>query len=33
KCLPCGPRNKCFGPNICCGEELGCYLGTPETLR
>ncbi|XP_042727055.1 oxytocin-neurophysin 1 [Lagopus leucura] len=35
KCLPCGPRNKghCFGPNICCGEELGCYLGTSETLR
>uniref|UniRef100_A0A8C2T759 Neurophysin 1-like n=1 Tax=Coturnix japonica TaxID=93934 RepID=A0A8C2T759_COTJA len=34
-CLPCGPRNKghCFGPNICCGEELGCYLGTSETLR
>ncbi|XP_025928558.1 oxytocin-neurophysin 1 [Apteryx rowi] len=32
---PCGPRNKgrCFGPNICCGEELGCYLGTSETLR
>nr|P35519.1 RecName: Full=Neurophysin 1; AltName: Full=VLDV-neurophysin [Anser anser anser] len=35
KCLPCGPRNRgrCFGPRICCGEELGCYLGTPETLR
>ncbi|NWI60392.1 NEUM protein, partial [Calyptomena viridis] len=35
QCLPCGPRNKghCFGPNICCGEELGCYIGTPETLR
>lgn len=35
QCLPCGPRNqgRCFGPNICCGEELGCYLGTPETLR
>ncbi|NXO57730.1 NEUM protein, partial [Aramus guarauna] len=35
KCLPCGPRNKghCFGPNICCGEELGCYIGTSETLR
>ncbi|XP_009637853.2 oxytocin-neurophysin 1 [Egretta garzetta] len=32
KCLPCGPRNKghCFGPNICCGEELGCYIGTSE---
>ncbi|NWY74928.1 NEUM protein, partial [Erithacus rubecula] len=35
QCLPCGPRNKghCFGPSICCGEELGCYLGTSETLR
>ncbi|KFV84893.1 Mesotocin-neurophysin MT, partial [Struthio camelus australis] len=35
KCMPCGPRNKghCFGPNICCGEELGCYFGTSETLR
>ncbi|KFU91277.1 Mesotocin-neurophysin MT, partial [Chaetura pelagica] len=35
KCMPCGPRNKghCFGPNICCGEELGCYMGTSETLR
>ncbi|XP_057880942.1 neurophysin 1-like [Melospiza georgiana] len=35
KCLPCGPRNKghCFGPNICCGEELGCYIGTSEALR
>ncbi|NXE92783.1 NEUM protein, partial [Menura novaehollandiae] len=35
QCLPCGPRNKghCFGPNICCGEELGCYIGTSETLR
>ncbi|XP_074004172.1 neurophysin 1-like [Numenius arquata] len=35
KCMPCGPRNKgrCFGPNICCGEELGCYIGTSETLR
>ncbi|XP_056407511.1 mesotocin-neurophysin MT isoform X2 [Hyla sarda] len=34
-CIPCGPRNKghCFGPNICCGEELGCYFGTTETLR
>ncbi|CAI9569423.1 unnamed protein product [Staurois parvus] len=35
KCIPCGPRNKghCFGPSICCGEELGCYFGTSETLR
>lgn len=35
QCLSCGPRNRgnCFGPNLCCGEELGCYLGTAETLR
>uniref|UniRef100_H0ZL42 NEUM protein n=1 Tax=Taeniopygia guttata TaxID=59729 RepID=H0ZL42_TAEGU len=35
KCLPCGPRDKgrCFGPNICCGEELGCHIGTSDTLR
>nr|XP_015215939.1 PREDICTED: neurophysin 2-like [Lepisosteus oculatus] len=31
----CGPedRGRCFGPSICCGEELGCYVGTPETAR
>uniref|UniRef100_A0A8D2LYN1 Uncharacterized protein n=1 Tax=Varanus komodoensis TaxID=61221 RepID=A0A8D2LYN1_VARKO len=35
RCISCGPRNRghCFGPNICCGEELGCYFGTAETLR
>ncbi|XP_044537731.1 neurophysin 2-like [Gracilinanus agilis] len=35
QCLPCGPGSKgrCFGPSICCGEELGCYVGTAETLR
>ncbi|KAM9328994.1 vasopressin-neurophysin 2-copeptin [Gastrophryne carolinensis] len=35
QCIPCGPGNKgnCFGPNICCGEDLGCYIGTAETLR
>uniref|UniRef100_A0A670YTG3 Vasotocin-neurophysin VT-like n=1 Tax=Pseudonaja textilis TaxID=8673 RepID=A0A670YTG3_PSETE len=34
-CIRCGPGNRgsCFGPNICCGEEMGCYLGTPETVR
>uniref|UniRef100_A0A670ISK9 Uncharacterized protein n=1 Tax=Podarcis muralis TaxID=64176 RepID=A0A670ISK9_PODMU len=34
-CIPCGPGKKgnCFGPSICCGEEFGCYFGTPETLR
>ncbi|XP_015215905.2 isotocin-neurophysin IT 1-like [Lepisosteus oculatus] len=35
KCMACGPedRGRCFGPSICCGEELGCYVGTPETAR
>ncbi|XP_039224343.1 vasotocin-neurophysin VT-like [Crotalus tigris] len=35
QCIPCGPgnRGKCFGPNICCGEEMGCHFGTSETLR
>ncbi|XP_032080581.1 neurophysin 1-like [Thamnophis elegans] len=35
KCISCGPRNRghCFGPNICCGEEIGCFFGTAETLR
>uniref|UniRef100_A0A803VUJ0 Uncharacterized protein n=1 Tax=Ficedula albicollis TaxID=59894 RepID=A0A803VUJ0_FICAL len=34
-CLPCGPGNtgSCFGPGICCGPELGCYLGTAEARR
>ncbi|XP_002747350.2 oxytocin-neurophysin 1 [Callithrix jacchus] len=35
KCLPCGPggKGRCFGPNICCVEELGCFVGTAEALR
>uniref|UniRef100_A0A8C8AQ22 Uncharacterized protein n=1 Tax=Otus sunia TaxID=257818 RepID=A0A8C8AQ22_9STRI len=35
QCMPCGPGNRgnCFGPGICCGTELGCYLGTAETQR
>ncbi|XP_043920447.1 neurophysin 1-like [Protopterus annectens] len=35
KCLACGPGNagQCFGPNICCGEKLGCFFGTTETLK
>ncbi|XP_069091235.1 vasotocin-neurophysin VT-like [Pleurodeles waltl] len=35
ECIPCGPgnRGRCFGPNICCGEELGCYIGTSETMH
>ena len=33
--MPCGPgdRGRCFGPSICCGEGLGCLLGSPETLH
>ncbi|XP_033016824.1 neurophysin 1-like [Lacerta agilis] len=35
KCLTCGPEMKghCFGPNICCGDEFGCLIDTPETPR
>ncbi|XP_035865344.1 oxytocin-neurophysin 1-like [Phyllostomus discolor] len=35
QCLPCGPggKGRCFGPSICCGDELGCFLGTAEALR
>ncbi|XP_004697930.1 neurophysin 2-like [Echinops telfairi] len=35
QCLPCGPggKGRCFGPNICCGDELGCFMGTAEALR
>ncbi|EGV92435.1 oxytocin-neurophysin 1 [Cricetulus griseus] len=35
KCLSCGPGGKgsCFGPNICCANGLGCFMGTAEALR
>ncbi|NWX86677.1 NEUV protein, partial [Nothoprocta pentlandii] len=35
QCMSCGPGNRgnCFGPSICCGAELGCYVGTAETRR
>ncbi|XP_066242439.1 vasopressin-neurophysin 2-copeptin [Saccopteryx leptura] len=35
QCLSCGPggKGRCFGPNICCGDELGCFVGTAEALR
>ncbi|XP_051001016.1 vasopressin-neurophysin 2-copeptin [Acomys russatus] len=35
QCLPCGPggKGRCFGPNICCADELGCFVGTAEALR
>ena len=22
----------CFGPNICCGSEIGCLINTEESL-
>ncbi|KAM6965036.1 vasopressin-neurophysin 2-copeptin [Aplochiton taeniatus] len=33
KCMSCGPgaSGRCFGPSICCGDELGCLMGSPET--
>lgn len=33
--MACGPGDKgqCFGPNICCGEGLGCLIGSPATAR
>ncbi|XP_030626051.1 vasopressin-neurophysin 2-copeptin [Chanos chanos] len=32
QCMACGPgdRGRCFGPSICCGPGLGCYIGSPE---
>ncbi|XP_060059063.1 vasopressin-neurophysin 2-copeptin [Erinaceus europaeus] len=35
QCLPCGPggKGRCFGPSICCGDELGCFVGSAEALR
>ncbi|XP_036382480.1 isotocin-neurophysin IT 2-like [Megalops cyprinoides] len=35
QCMACGPgnRGRCFGPSICCGEGLGCVLGSPEAAR
>ncbi|XP_063067212.1 oxytocin-neurophysin 1-like [Engraulis encrasicolus] len=35
QCMSCGPgdRGRCFGPAICCGEELGCWVGSPEASR
>ncbi len=32
KCPICANGlGSCFGPNICCGEGLGCLIGTKET--
>ncbi|KAL0979093.1 hypothetical protein UPYG_G00180420 [Umbra pygmaea] len=35
KCMSCGPgeQGHCFGPSICCGEGLGCWVGSPETAQ
>ncbi|XP_028313251.1 vasopressin-neurophysin 2-copeptin [Gouania willdenowi] len=35
QCMSCGPgdRGHCFGPSICCGEGLGCLLGSPESAN
>ncbi|XP_067105867.1 vasotocin-neurophysin VT 1-like [Osmerus mordax] len=35
KCLSCGPGDggRCFGPSICCGEGIGCFVGSPEAAR
>ncbi|XP_030624652.1 oxytocin-neurophysin 1 [Chanos chanos] len=35
KCMACGPadRGRCFGPSICCGEGIGCLVGSPDTVR
>lgn len=35
QCMTCGPGDKgrCFGPNICCGEEIGCLFGTLDAIH
>nr|P16229.1 RecName: Full=Vasotocin-neurophysin VT 2; Contains: RecName: Full=Vasotocin; Short=VT; Contains: RecName: Full=Neurophysin VT 2; Flags: Precursor [Catostomus commersonii]AAA49199.1 vasotocin-2 precursor [Catostomus commersonii] len=35
QCLACGPGDKgrCLGPSICCGEEIGCLVGSPWMAR
>lgn len=35
QCMACGPGDKgrCFGPGICCGEGLGCVIGSSVTAR
>ncbi|XP_076047444.1 oxytocin-neurophysin 1-like [Oratosquilla oratoria] len=32
KCAQCGPglRGRCVGPEICCGRDIGCFMGTRE---
>lgn len=31
--MKCGPGDlgQCFGPNICCGELIGCHIRTQES--
>ncbi|KAK7078771.1 hypothetical protein SK128_015067 [Halocaridina rubra] len=31
-CTSCGPglQGRCLGPEICCGEGIGCFMGTRE---
>nr|ABR68852.1 vasotocin-neurophysin [Platynereis dumerilii] len=33
QCMRCGPQGlgQCFGPNICCGPSIGCYINTLES--
>lgn len=35
QCMSCGPgdRGRCFGPSICCGEGLGCLLGSAASVH
>ncbi|XP_076868090.1 oxytocin-neurophysin 1 [Brachyhypopomus gauderio] len=35
QCMACGPGDKghCFGPSVCCGEGIGCLVGSPEAVR
>uniref|UniRef100_A0A3B5LDD1 Uncharacterized protein n=1 Tax=Xiphophorus couchianus TaxID=32473 RepID=A0A3B5LDD1_9TELE len=35
KCMSCGPgdRGRCYGPSICCGEGIGCLMGSPESAH
>ncbi|XP_076436956.1 terepressin/terephysin-like [Babylonia areolata] len=32
QCMSCGPGGvgQCVGPEICCGPEIGCLMGTAE---
>ncbi|ELT90472.1 hypothetical protein CAPTEDRAFT_173251 [Capitella teleta] len=32
ECMACGPNGlgQCVGPNTCCGQDIGCFMGTQE---